>query len=99
MLDRRLWFLPWHQHTAFRVDSDVAIRFPNPYLVAKGFVVFLRRQQYSELVRYVELDCQLEAETIPRPSPYEILEVAGAVLDRCLEPVRHQLAEKGYGVE
>ena len=99
MLDRRLWLWQRHQHTAFRVDPDVAIRFPNRHFVAKDSIVFLGRQQCSELVRYVELDCQLEAETIPRPSLDKILEVARAVLDRCLEPVRHQIAEEGDSVE
>ena len=72
---------------------------PNRHFVAKYTIVFVRWQQCSELVRYVELDCQFEAQTIPRPSPDKILEVARAVLDRSLEPVRHQIAEESDSVE
>ena len=89
----------FYEKSALMRDCHVAIVFLDRDLVAKGSKIISLRKLLSHESRYRDFYCQFESRIDRGTAPGQILEVAGAVVDRSPESVPHHVPEERDDVE
>ena len=87
------------KQTSFAADAETILPLLNSYFVAEELVVILVGQLAFQLLGDIELHRQLEPQILLRTAPRQVLEVSSATLDRCIEAIGNQVAQKPDHVE